>query len=216
MMQNHHSAAAIVFIKYNGPIYTLETTFENCRFENNRQGDVSQGGIPVLGIVYIPVPFVPTVFRNCTFAGNTFDGSDGNTNGYAIQSVGSPLQVHDCCLVNNSFIGFGPVQVFGSPTFESSGNYVTEDELVYCDYAAVTPSFTPRDFTAITCRAAEREDGCGPHDNMPTDTRGDTPTTAPSSSTPALTPTESAAAVRTRGGGLMRLYSLVVATLFLV
>lgn len=153
--------------KLNGPrqlqaAFTMEITYNNCIFRNNRQGSTTQGGIPVLGTFVALTPFNPTLFNNCDWIGNLFDGSDGNQNGYAIQTVGSPITVNDCCFIDNSFIGFGPVQAFGDAQFEFNRNHATEDDLIICDFAATSEDFVPESERDVNCLTYDLESCRGP------------------------------------------------------
>ena len=131
--------------------YTMEVTFQDCLFLENIQGPTDVAGIPLFGIVSIISPFSPTVFRNSRFERNRYDGSGGSQNGFAIQSTGSPLEVHDCCFEDNSFIGFGPIQAIAGAPFEASNNYITEDDLVVCRFAALSELYAPDVFEHVDC-----------------------------------------------------------------
>ena len=124
----------------------MVVNYENCVFEGNQQGDTADAGIPLFGIVSILTQQNPTTFTNCTFKSNTYDGSDGSVNGYAIQSIGSALTLWDNCFEDNSFIGFGPVQVFADASLESSSNFASDDDdnaLLFCSFVAFSTLFIP-------------------------------------------------------------------------
>ena len=127
--------------------FTMEVTFQHCLFMANANGSTDSS---MRGIVTIETPFIPTVFRDTRFVRNTYYGSDGNQNGYAIQSRGSPLEVHNCCFEGNNFNGFGPVQVFAGAPFESSSNYISPDDLLFCSFAALS-DITPDTIVGVEC-----------------------------------------------------------------
>ena len=133
----------------------MEVTFVDCLFVDNAQGPTTSGGIPLFGVVSILTPFNPTLLQNTRFVGNRYDGFDGNQNGYAVQSIGSPLEVHDCCFEDNSFIGFGPVQAFAGAALEYSYVYASPDDLIFCDFAAVSDSFSPDGADDVECASAD-------------------------------------------------------------
>lgn len=133
--------------------FIMIVDFINCTFINNIQGPTDVAGIPLFGIVSVLTPFSPVTLDRVDFINNKYDGSDGNQNGFAIQSVGSALEITDCCFEENSFIGFGPVQAFsGAPLF-AERNFCTVDDLIACDFAAVTDDSVPNGPEDVTCLA---------------------------------------------------------------
>lgn len=136
--------------------FSMEVSFFDSLFENNRQGDTSQGGIPLLGIIAVLVEFSSVSIRRTKFQGNIFDGSDGNQNGYAIQSSGADVEIYDSCFIDNDFIGFAPVQLFGATTYVVRNNFVTlNDDLLFCDFIAYSTSLNPESNDEITCIASD-------------------------------------------------------------
>lgn len=131
--------------------FTMSVEFEDCKFIDNRQGPVQEGGIPLLGVMTIITPDNPATLRGCTFSGNKYDGSDGNSNGYAVQSLGSPLTVFDTCFDDNSFIGFGPIQAFDGAEFDYGRNWVSRDDVVWCDFGAASAKITPESYADVDC-----------------------------------------------------------------
>jgi len=162
--------------------FLMDVTFENCKFINNKQGPRAQGGIPLLGVINIITRFNPTTVRNCTFKGNVFDGSDGSQNGFAIQSLGADLTVERVCLIDNSFIGFGPIQAFDGARFTHENTFTTTDELSFCEFAAESDSAVPSSLADLQCIPKDRATCLG---DEPIDigTSTTVPTAAPSSGT---------------------------------
>lgn len=173
--------------------FTMAVTFNNCIWRRNRQGSTTQGGIPILGTYLALTPFNPTVFNNCSFEDNLYDGSDGNQNGYAIQSVGSKITLTDSCFSDNSYIGFGPVQCFGGAEFEGSGNHITQDDLIICDFVALSNEFVPESVEDITCRTYDLEECGGEERVFPAPTSAPTPMSGAAATTDSFSITRSAA-----------------------
>lgn len=155
---------------------TMEITFENCLFHGNRQGPIPESGVPIEGVIALLTSRNPTNVINCTFEENVFDGSDGRQNGYAILSLGSPLEIRDICLIDNSFIGYGPIQAFSGAPLTTEGTYTTEDDLVFCEFAAQAATPLPESLSAVNCSRYDRLSCRGPP--RPTSE----PTSAPNSS----------------------------------
>lgn len=131
--------------------FTQLTYFIGCTFRNNKQGPTTQGGVPLLGPLHLLTEFSPVVIRNTQFIGNQYDGSDGSANGYAIFSSGSKVEVYDSCFIDNNFVGFAPLQIFGGAEYVLSGNFITEDDAIGCDFAAVSEESIPETDADITC-----------------------------------------------------------------
>mmetsp|Transcript_14894 Transcript_14894/g.28199 ORF Transcript_14894/g.28199 Transcript_14894/m.28199 type:complete len:433 (-) Transcript_14894:280-1578(-) len=182
------------------------TTFENCQFINNKQGLVVASGIPLLGVVNIIAPFNPTTIRDCTFRGNLFDGSDGQPNGYAVQSLGADLTIERTCFFDNSFIGFGPVQAFAGAPLTLEDTFTTPDDLVYCEFAATSDSPVPTSVNDLVCIEKDSEvcDFEVPAEGAPTKSpTNDPPATDPPTTEP---PAPASGAVSTlRSGTLLSL-----------
>lgn len=131
--------------------FLMEVDFVDSLFQENRQGPTDIAGIPLFGVISILTPFNPTKVHNCNFVDNEYDGSDGSQNGFAIQSLGSPLEVTECCFTRNSFIGFAPVQAFAGAAFSFDNNFATEDDLIFCQFGAIADSFSPDGAGDVTC-----------------------------------------------------------------
>ena len=185
--------------------FLMDVTFENCLFINNKQGPVATSGVPLLGVMNIIAPFNPTTVVNCTFEGNTFDGSDGSQNGYAIQTLASELTVERTCLIENSFIGFGPVQAFAGAPLTLDNTFTTLDDLVFCEFAAQSDSSVPASVADLVCFNKDRA-SCRAEEPIiiedpptgaptPTDTNVETPTTSP--------PTDSGSVSSLQSGSLL-------------
>jgi hypothetical protein len=142
--------------------FLQRVTFRDCIFRNNKQGDTSASGIPVFGMVSIALPFNRVIFENCRFENNLYDGSDGSGNGYAVQSIGAPVEIRDTCFEDNSFIGFGPVQLWAGAQLTSEGVYASDDDFIFCNFAALSDLPNPNEFEETTCVAADLASCGGP------------------------------------------------------
>ena len=153
--------------------FLMIVDFINCTFINNIQGPTDIAGIPLFGIISVLTPFSPITLDRVDFINNKYDGSDGNQNGFALQSAGSAVEITDCCFEENSFIGFGPVQVFAGAPFIAERNFCTADDLIACDFAAVTDDFVPDGpedvrcvpFDLVSCRGTETRGNPEPTDS---------------------------------------------------
>lgn len=135
--------------------HTMEVTILDSVFENCKQGPTDEAGIPLYGIISILTPFSPMNKYNTMFRRNIYDGSDGSQTGFAIESRGSPLTIKDSCFVDNDFIGFGPIHAYGGTTLDVSNNYISRDNLIICQFAAKSNSFSPQNTRDVTCVDAD-------------------------------------------------------------
>lgn len=134
--------------------------FIDCAFYGNRQVGVINSMVQY-GVVSSLTPFNPLLFSKCLFTENIYNGIDGVMDGYAIKTGGSPLEIRDCCIFNNEFMGFGVIQQFGG-SLEAVNNYaVNNGELnLYCGFVAKSVLLKPDNVGDVTCIAADADE-CG-------------------------------------------------------
>jgi hypothetical protein len=168
--------------------------FKDCAFYGNRQVSVINSMVQY-GVVSSLTPFNPLEFSNCLFTENIYNGVDrGNDGtGYAIATGGSPLEIRDCCIFNNEFMGFGVIQQFGG-SLEAVNNYaVNNGEFnLTCGFVAKSDLLEPKNVGDITCIAGDADECAGitfdtsspsiqPLQPPPTTEPSDIPSTQPSS-----------------------------------
>lgn len=170
---------------------TLLTSFFNCTFTGNVGGGIQTDDFPFEAIIVSLSELNPIIIRDSLFQENIYGDSDGISNGCAIQSIGAQMDMSETCFVNNSFVGFGPVQLFAAAEYELANNYATDDSTSYCTFAAVSESFIPETFSDVTCIASDL-DACG-RDSSPPPSPIDTeePSASPSTTTESPTSAES-------------------------
>ena len=160
-------------------VETLNVAFVDCTFEDNYQGSAGLDIFPILGFMTMTSPFSPTRLENCLITSNTFNGADGDDTGYFIESAGSDVELKGCCLVDNDFIGFAPINVFAGGEFTSENNYASEDDVVLCNFAALSAGPDPQGGDDVTCVEAELDECSFEVPGTPTPEPTNAPSSAP-------------------------------------
>lgn len=130
------------------------------------------------GIISVWSPYNYVSVQNCTFTDNHYDeffdvstivshksapdASDRSSltpllpiqqsGSYAIRSFGARVDVEDSCFLDNSFVGFGPVQVFSYEdelTIVNNGG--TSDPTLTCSFMALSEDTIPETEEQVTC-----------------------------------------------------------------
>lgn len=72
--------------------------------------------------------------------------------GYAIDvAPNNIVKIQNNCFLDNKFVGFGAVRVFGESDFTVENNYGTIDAGLDCQFLAVSEEELPESLSAIEC-----------------------------------------------------------------
>jgi hypothetical protein len=121
---------------------------------------------------------------NCLFS--------SQSDGFAItnKSNTSTVVVEDSCFIDNDFIGYGPVQLYGGSPYTLSGNAgAGNDDDLICQFVATSDDRRPLSTDAIECIDFDIDLEQG--QLCPGQTRA--PTSAPSTSAPSISNAPTAA-----------------------
>jgi hypothetical protein len=152
----------------------LVMSFDGCVFTNCSQGDYGDR-FPTYGLITALTKYNKIEVSNSLFVNNVYDGlTPYGVTGYAISSNSSDVVVSDTCFLDNDFVGYGVVELYGGgddgdgdSTYEFTNNFVTGDDGTQCPFAAIMGAATRPDeilsadaVTVSSCVAAEAS-ACG-------------------------------------------------------
>lgn len=177
--QRMHASAAL-FANFDPTLSPTEPgeelmvmTFTNCTFEDMTQRADSPRIPSYPGMFTAKGASHNLIFDNCIFRNISYPGSLQSPTGWLIQMDGGTLEVRNSCFYNNTFIGWGAINAFGSTILIQEGNFaepphlvpsdprlfgegsVDEDELsVVCSWIAKSASLHPQNVSDVTCEEA--------------------------------------------------------------
>jgi hypothetical protein len=150
----------------------LVMSFDGCVFTNCSQGDYKDR-FPTYGLITALTEYNKIEVSNSLFVNNVYNGlTPYGVTGYAISSNSSDVVVSDTCFLDNDFVGYGVVELYGGGddgdgTYEFTNNFVTGDDGTQCPFAAIMGAATRPDeilsadaVTVSSCVAAEAS-ACG-------------------------------------------------------